>query len=201
MKFCSPTQHCLSGYHDGAMHRWPCSLSHTKLSRLRILVLIRSILHRCSALQPGSHSAGSHSAQLSVSPLKLHACIELLLAHARLDCGTRLVELASVDMLRPGTLIYVRSSLMCHFALPNVFDPPEHPFTPQEPESHIVMVEGVGDNTVTVINPDTATALRNAGLCDQAPPFDVTNHKLLDCIVSFDVAPKYAKIDLHQVNE
>ena len=92
-----------------------------------------------------------------LSPLKLHACIELLLAHARLDCGTRLVELASVDMLRPGTLIYVRSSLMCHFALPNVFDPPEHPFTPQEPESHIVMVEGVGDNTVTVINPDTGT--------------------------------------------
>jgi hypothetical protein len=92
-----------------------------------------------------------------LSPLKLHACIELLLAHARLDCGTRLVELASVGMLRPGTLIYVRSSLMCHFALPNVFDPPEHPFTPQEPESHIVMVEGVGDNTVTVINPDTGT--------------------------------------------
>ena len=51
------------------------------------------------------------------------------------------------------------------------------------------------ETAVPVINPDTATALRNAGLCDQAPPFDVTNHKLLDCIVSFDVAEVFALLE------
>ena len=124
--------------------------THNALALLRMPIHLSVIAGAFLMVKQGGLRTG-------LSPVKLHACIELLLAHAQLDCGTRLVEPASVGMLQPGTLIYVRSSLMCHFALPNVFGPPEDPFAPEEPESHIVMVEDVGDNMVTVINPDTST--------------------------------------------
>ena len=87
-----------------------------------------------------------------VGPVQLHHCIDMVLRHTKSDLQVRLVEPANVGMLRPGSLIYVQSALLGHVCLPDIFGAVDS----KGPDSHIVMVEQIHQNGVTVINPDTS---------------------------------------------
>jgi hypothetical protein len=87
-----------------------------------------------------------------LSPIELFDMIMMVIHSSRCSLRCELIASATIHKLCAGSLVYVNGAALASICLPTVFNAPDDM---ESANSHIVMVEAVSKDGITIINPDT----------------------------------------------